>query len=87
MASLSIHPSLTVGRFAASAAIALALSVPSAEAAEISFVEGKVEAKEFTGSGDCSRVTLERFDARGDVISGSWYDPTGGSGYIEIIIK
>ena len=86
MSSFSIFPSLTAGRFAASAALALALAATGAGAAEFSFVEGKVNAKDVKGDFDCSQVRLERFDARRDAISGSWYD-NYGSGNIDFVIK
>ena len=72
MTALFIIPSLTLRRLAAFAAFAFALAATGAGAADISFVEGRLDAKEVKGSGECSRMTLESFDARGDVISGSW---------------
>ena len=71
---------------AAFAAFAFALAATGAGAADISFVEGRLDAKEVKGSGECSRMTLESFDARGDVISGSWIHPYA-LGNIDIAIK
>ena len=86
MSALSLFPSLTLKRLAAVVAIPLALAATAAGAAEISFVEGRIDAKEVEASGECSGVTLERFDARKDVISGSWYYAYG-LGTIEIFLK
>ena len=84
MPALSIFHGVSVRRFAAFAIVALAAT--GAGAADISFVEGRIDAKEVQATGECSRMTLERFAARGDVIFGSWYHPYG-LGNIHIAIK
>ena len=86
MLALFIFHALSARRLAAIAAIPLALAATGAGAAEFSFVEGKLDAKDVKGDFDCSQVRLEKFDARGDAISGSWYD-NYGSGNIDIVIK
>ena len=86
MSALSLFRTMTVRRLAAIAALTLALAASAAGAAEVIFVEGKFDAKEVEGTGECTRIRLEQFHALGNVISGSWYHPIA-IGEIEIVIK
>ena len=54
MTALNIFPSLTVRRLAVFAAFAFALVATGAGAAEITFVEGRVYAKESKGTDNCT---------------------------------
>ena len=72
MSAFNIFPSLTVRRLPAFAAFAFALVAFDTVAADTSFVVGKIEVTEITGTDMCKYMILEDLYATKDHISGTW---------------
>ena len=75
MSVFSISPPFGVMRLAAIIAVAVSLAVSGAGAAEISFVEGTVDAKGVTGDNQCASIEVDTFSVRKGDIVGSWDHP------------
>ena len=86
MPALSNSPSLSVLRMAAYLAVAVSLAATGAGAAEISFVEGTVDAKGIKGYKRCAEFEFKPFTANKSGIIGVWSHPRS-DGEIRISVE